>query len=136
MTYRNHTENISRKSAPHHRITVQDVIRDYQAGLLTPAGAIFYLVAASRKIGEAVRISRSWICQKLGIKKTTYYRAIAALEDENRMSFRIPDEAVATIPISTTEGVPNYIFFGGIVPYLGIRVPNMELGIARTLVPS
>ncbi len=110
MINRNSTENTAKKSSPHHRISVKDVIRDYQAGLLTPAGAIFYLIAASRKIGQAVRVSRSWICKSLNIPQSTYYRAIAALEERCRLQVSAPDEMILKVPISTTEGTPDYIF--------------------------
>jgi hypothetical protein len=110
MINRNSTDNSPRKSSPHHRISVKDVIRDFQAGLLTPAGAIFYLVAASRKIGEAVRVSRSWICKSLDIPQSTYYRAIATLEEQCRLQVSAPDEMVLRVPISTNEGSPDYIF--------------------------
>lgn len=110
MLTRNSTENTLKKSAPHHRISVKDVIRDYQAGLLTPAGAIFYLVAASRRIGQAVRVSRSWICKSLNIPQSTYYRAIAALEEQCRLQVSAPDEMILKVPISTTGGTPDYIF--------------------------
>ncbi|KAM3092669.1 hypothetical protein ACKFKG_21905 [Phormidesmis sp. 146-35] len=99
-----------RKTEPHHRLTVKDVIRDYKAGLLTTRGAIFYLVAAARKIGEIVKVSVSWICKQLGINPSTYYRAIGALSEQSRLKINAPDEMEMSIPISTTEGVPDYIF--------------------------
>ncbi len=33
-----------RKTPPHHRITVKDVLRDYKRGMLTVRGALYYLV--------------------------------------------------------------------------------------------
>ncbi|MBD1857969.1 hypothetical protein Q2T42_21885 [Leptolyngbya boryana CZ1] len=110
MLNRNSTENTLKKSAPHHRISVKDVIRDYQAGLLTPAGAIFYLIAASRRIGQSIRVSISQICRQLDLSRATYYRAIGTLAEQGRLRISAPDEMELSIPISTTEGVPDYIF--------------------------
>jgi hypothetical protein len=109
MLNRNSTEFKPKKSAPHHRITVKDVVRDYQAGLLTPAGAIFYLIASTRRMGAPVRVSIRRICQQLSLSRATYYRAIGQLEEQGRLKITAPDEMDLSIPISTSDGVPDYI---------------------------
>ncbi len=98
------------KTEPHHRLTLKDVIRDYQNGLLTAKGAIFYIVAASRKLGEAVRVSVAGICKKLEISKATYYRVIGELTTEKRIDFDTCDEMLLTVPTSNEEGIPDYVF--------------------------
>ena len=98
------------KTQPHHRLTVKDVIRDYKAGLLTTRGAIFYLVASARKLGKVVRLSISWVCDQLGINKASYYRAIGKLSEQHRLEISAPDEMELNVPMSNSEGVPEYVF--------------------------
>ena len=109
MNTRDSTEFSSQKTTPHHRLTFKDVLRDYEAGLITTTGAIFYIVSSSRKPGYPVRVSVQWICKTLDICRASYYRAIGKLSDQSRLQINAPDEMELTIPVSTNTGVPDYI---------------------------
>ena len=95
------------KAPPHHRLTFDDVMRDFRDGLLTPSGALFYAVSATRKQGETLRINPSALAKTLGIKRTAYYRALSALTIQKRLEFEAI-EMVVRIPIDD-DGTPVYL---------------------------
>lgn len=97
------------KTPPHHRLTEGDVVRDYHSGLLTARGAIFYLVCATNRLGRAVRLTVDAVCQKLRIHRATFYRAIADLLQQNRLTIQEAGIISFRVPVSTVSEVPDFV---------------------------
>jgi hypothetical protein len=93
-------------------MTLADVIRDYQGGLLTAKGFLFYAVSCQRRQGEAIEVNPDRLCGLVGLSKTSFYRAIAALKLQHRMDFEISGRMTLKIPIHPPSGEPEYIFLG------------------------
>ncbi len=95
---------------PHHRLTLKDVIRDHQEGLLTAKGAIFYTVASSRKLGDEVRLNPAHFIQVTGMSKANFYKKLAELKLQRRIDFEIEGAVILKVPIEENTGTPEYIF--------------------------
>jgi len=69
------------KSVQHYRVTLDQAKQDYQDGLLTATGLVYYAIAILRPIGQKLRIKdiRNFVSD-LGINKATFYRAISKLK--------------------------------------------------------
>ena len=91
---------------PHHRLTFDDVTRDFRDGLLTPRGALFYAISATRKQGEVIRLNPEALAKRIGIKRTAYYDALAALTVRKRLQFEAT-EMVVSVPVDD-DGTPIY----------------------------
>lgn len=66
---------------PHHRLTTEDVARDYKDGLITATGYLYYLIKSSRRDGWRYRIDNvREFCRQHGLSKSAFYRAIKQLE--------------------------------------------------------
>lgn len=110
MSNHDSTDFATPKTTAHHRLTRSQVITDYKAGLLTPSGAIYYLIRSAYKLGAAIRFSRSNICAQLEISQATFYRAIAQLEFANLVKFESGDEMTAIAQASNSPDHGAYSF--------------------------
>lgn len=102
--------NRGNKVAPHHRITLNDVLQDYEDGLLTIKGAIFYAVSSSRKLGEFVRLNPVRFGEQLGASRSSIYQSIAELKEHKRLDFEVDGSYLLKVPIVEDEGIPLYVF--------------------------
>jgi hypothetical protein len=96
------------KTPPQHRIQLEDVYQDYQDGLLTAKGAVFYGVAASKRFGLPVQFNVSEFLKQTGMHKGSYARAVAQLVVEGRLDY--PPNATQTlrVPIDAATKQPIY----------------------------
>ena len=68
------------KTIQHYRVTLEQAKRDYQDGLLTATGLVFYAIAILKPPGQKLRIKKiKEFIESLGIGETTFYRAISKL---------------------------------------------------------
>jgi hypothetical protein len=105
------TKPTKRKTDPHHRMTIQDVVTDFREGLITVKGAIFYGVSASAQHGKPVRIQPNQLANTLGVARSTIYRKIAELKVQGRIEFETEGAIAITIPITPNQPNDN-IFLG------------------------
>lgn len=100
----------TKKTLPHHRLTLKDVVRDYRDGLLTAKGAVFYATAASRKLGESLRVTPCKMAETIGITTRAFYKSLADLRIQKRIDFEVEGTMMLKVPISEKTGTPEYIF--------------------------
>lgn len=73
----------------HYRIELEQAKQDYQDGLLTAAGLLYYAIGIMRKPGQEVRLSvREWLTLT-GLKERTFYSAKAKLIATGRINEQI-----------------------------------------------
>ena len=64
------------KVQPYFKLTVEDVKRHYQLGLITATGYLYYIIKTSRKDGWGFRIPNiQAFCNEWGLKRATFYKA-------------------------------------------------------------
>ena len=97
-----------KKTIPHHRMTLSDVIADFKSGYITAKGAIFYGISAATKPGNQMRVQPKLICDSLGISLSTFYRVLSILIKEGRVQTQDSDYLTAKIPVK--DGTPQYLF--------------------------
>ncbi len=89
------------KVAPHYRMYVEDVYRDYADGLLTVKGAVFCAIAATCKFGEPCHFNVSVFLERTGIHPRSYARAVASLIEAKRLDF--PPNAIQTLRVPVAK---------------------------------
>lgn len=73
----------------HYRLSVETARRDYQDGLITAAGLLYYCVGVLRKRGQRVAMPvRDWL-ELTGLQERTFYKAKAKLIATGRLEERI-----------------------------------------------
>lgn len=73
----------------HYRLALEEAKQDYQDGLLTAAGLLYYAIGIMRKPGQEVRLSvREWL-NLTGLKERTFYSAKAKLIATGRINEHI-----------------------------------------------
>lgn len=66
------------KRTPHYRLTAKQLRQDYDRGLITAAGYLYYIVKVSRRDGWAFAIDDiAAFCKAWGLKRATFYDAKA-----------------------------------------------------------
>jgi hypothetical protein len=97
---------------PHIRLTCDDIFENWKAGLYTPAGYLYHLIMAARKVGWWLRInSVRQFCDQWQIHERAFYRAKAKLIASGQLEERIIDSVEIRVPLHPVEADPN-IFFG------------------------
>jgi hypothetical protein len=74
-------------TAPHIRLTVEEIRAQYLTGKLTVKGYIYNWLLATRKRGWRYRTKVKDFCKELGISRSAFYKAIAELKAEPGSNF-------------------------------------------------
>lgn len=64
----------------YYRMTLKDVIADYQLGLISATALLYYFLKIRLKAGWKVTLHQREICAKLGISKSQFYQGICRLK--------------------------------------------------------
>jgi hypothetical protein len=64
----------------HYRITLADVLAQYEIGLITATALVYYYIRIKRAEGWKITLNQGTTCEELGIERATFYKAIAKLE--------------------------------------------------------
>jgi hypothetical protein len=83
-----------------YRLTWEQARQDYEDGLLTPRGLIYYSVACRTK---RLKVNVPTYCKELKLHQSTYYRAIGALKARKRLNIEAPDGIVMELPDAENE---------------------------------
>ena len=66
------------KQTPYYRLNAQTLRQDYELGLITATGYLYYIVKVSRKDGWLFAIDDvTTFCKEWGLKRATFYDAKA-----------------------------------------------------------
>ncbi|QFS50622.1 hypothetical protein [Nostoc sphaeroides] len=63
----------------HYRMTLSDAIAQYKAELITATSLVYYYIRIKRAAGWKIALCEKTVTEELGIKKSTFYKAIAKL---------------------------------------------------------
>ena len=77
-----------------YQLRLEEVIADYQAGLVTATGLVKYYFLIKNSSNGKIVLNAEQVCQELGLGRATFYRAIAKLKKlgwsfEKQMQTRI-----------------------------------------------
>ncbi|MBD2039213.1 hypothetical protein [Microcoleus sp. FACHB-672] len=76
------------KPKQHYRLSLDQAIRDYEDGIITATGLVFYAVGIYRKPGQKLRVRDiERFCKEIGINRATFYRAISKLKLKGRLEW-------------------------------------------------
>ena len=78
-----------------YRLTWEQALQDYEDGLITHRGLVYYSVATKAK---RLKVNVAAYCKELNIHKATYYRSIGALEARKRLYADAPDGMILSMP--------------------------------------
>ncbi len=82
----------SPKPNQHFRISLEQAKRDYQDGIITAAGLIYYAIGIYRKPGDKLKIPNvDSFCQLLGIASSTFYKVVSKLRVQGRLNWEATD---------------------------------------------
>ncbi len=87
------------KIPQHYRVTLDRAKQDYQDGLLTATGLVYYAVAILRPPGQKLRVKKDFANQ-LGIDKCTFYRALSKLKLKNQVEWQPTEGLDLWIPLN------------------------------------
>lgn len=99
----------------HYRLSLDKVIQDYQDGIITATGLVYYTVGIYRAPGQKLRVKHiETFCAELSIGVSTFYKAISKLKLKGRLNWEaiagldlwIPESNVVEIQ-SGSEVSPN-----------------------------
>jgi len=96
------------KPNQHLRLTLNEVIDQYQKKLIKATTLVYYAVKIYRQDGQKLRVKDvNAFCQRLGINRSTFYKAVKNLEEAN-VGFRSAPSDGATLwieesPLGDTE---------------------------------
>ena len=96
------------KPNQHLRLTLNEVIDQYQKKLIKATTLVYYAVKIYRQDGHKLRVKDvNAFCQRLGINRSTFYKAVKNLEEAN-VGFRSAPSDGATLwieesPLGDTE---------------------------------
>lgn len=100
------------KATQFSQIDFQEAIALYQKGQLTAKGLIIQAVKIYRKVGQTLNISLRWLRERLGVPRSTFYKALASLKREGEI------EQISAVTVS------------------GLRVPGGRCGEEQTVSPA
>jgi len=92
-----------------YQLKPSDVQRLYDAGMLTPKGAIYLSVASCKRPGEPYRHKPEALCRQFGFDKSTYYRKLNELKIDKWLDFSVEGYVHAWIP--NTDTAPDEDLF-------------------------
>ena len=98
------------KNNQYYRITLEDAIVHYQKGWITATALLYYYLKIRLAPGWKITLHQKEITEKLGIPKTSFYRAIENLSKEGLIDWKAPNGIVISIPqtgLSSTNGTPS-----------------------------
>lgn len=103
----------SKKKRPSfYKLTPSAVQRLYDAGMLTPKGAIYLSVASSKMIGEPYRHKPEDLCRQFGFDKSTYYRKLNELKIDKWLDFSVEGYVHAWRPNADADADTDLFFLG------------------------
>ncbi len=84
------------KPNQHYRLSLEKAKKDYEDGIITATGLVYYAVGIYRKPGQKLRVKDiDAFCSEIGINRATFYRAISKLKAKNRLEW----EAIAGVDL-------------------------------------
>ena len=95
------------KNNQYYRITLEDAIVHYQKGWITATALLYYYLKIRLAPGWKITLHQKEITEKLGISKTSFYRAIENLSKEGLIDWEAPNGIVISVPqtgLSSTNG--------------------------------
>lgn len=76
-------------------LTWDQALKDYEDGLITPRGLIYYSVACRTK---RLKVNVTTYCKDLKLGQATYYRAVGALKAKQRLNVEAPGGMILSLP--------------------------------------
>ncbi len=84
------------KANQHYRLSLEKAKKDYEDGIITATGLVYYAVGICRKPGQKLRVKDiEAFCDELGIGVSTFYKAISKLKVKERLNW----EAIAGVDL-------------------------------------
>ncbi|MGL4617765.1 MAG: hypothetical protein ACRCZS_01720 [Chroococcidiopsis sp.] len=94
------------KTIQHYRLNLEQAKRDYQDGLITATGLVYYTLAILKPPGQKLRVKNiARFAEDLGIGEATFYRVVSKLKLRGLIAWESIDGL--NLWISTNEGVVN-----------------------------
>ena len=76
------------KPNQYYKLSLLQAKKDYQDGILTATGLIYYAIGIYRKPGIKLKVANiAEFCNLLGVSVPTFYRAIAKLQAKGRVGW-------------------------------------------------
>ena len=83
-----------------YRMTWEQTLQDYEDGLITPRGLIYYSVATRTR---RLKINVATYCKELKLHRATYYRSLGALTARKRLNADAPGGMILSMPDAENE---------------------------------
>ena len=75
---------------PYHKLTLEEVKQDYQDGLITATGYLYYILKTTRKDGWRFKIeSVRDFCREHGLSRSAFYKAVKVLQQKRDLNFEV-----------------------------------------------
>ncbi|MDJ0581671.1 hypothetical protein [Crocosphaera sp.] len=81
----------------HYRMTLEDVLDQYQCGLISATALLYYYLKIRLKPGWKVTLHQSEISQQLGISKASFYKGISRLKEKKLIDWEAPNGLVVSL---------------------------------------
>jgi hypothetical protein len=100
-------------SQQHYRLTLESAIAQYQKGWITATALLYYYFKIRLAPGWKITLHQREIRGKLGIPKTSFYRAIENLSQEGLINWESPNGIVVSLPptgLIPTDGTKSHLW--------------------------
>ncbi len=81
----------------HYRMTLEDVLYQYQCGLISSTALLYYYLKIRLKPGWKVSLHQREISQQLGISKAAFYKGISRLKEKKLIDWEAPNGLVVSL---------------------------------------
>ena len=82
----------------HYRLTLSEAIAHYEKGWITATALLYYFLKIRLAPGWKMTLHQREITEKLGIPKTSFYRAVEKLSAEGLIDWDAPNGLVISVP--------------------------------------
>ncbi len=89
-----------------YQLQLEEVIADYQAGLITATGLVKYYFLIKNSSNGKIVFNAEQVCKELGLGRATLYKAIAKLK-KSGWSFETQTQTIISPPLQIVKNFPS-----------------------------
>lgn len=95
----------------HYRLTLADAIAQYEARLITATALVYYYIRVKRAAGWKITLHEESVSKELGIKKSTFYKAIAKLLEKGLIQTEKSKVVITVLDLTpqSTDSSPQFV---------------------------
>jgi len=95
----------------HYRMTLSDAIAQYKAKLITATALVYYYIRIKRATGWKITLHEESVSKELGIRKSTFYKAIAKLLEKGLIQTEKSKVVITVLDLSpqSIDSSPQFV---------------------------